>query len=104
MKILKNKKILYIGIPVIVVILAFIICLCLNKYNLELSIKDGTVINLEYGHNEGLPEVTALYKGTIFNRGGTKVKVTSDMEVDVNKLGTYVVTYSAEYKDIKSSF
>lgn len=73
----------------------------LNKYSLELSIPK-TTITLEYGVDE-MPEITALCKGTLINREGTPVKTTMKGEVDLNKLGTYDVTFSAKYKSMTLS-
>lgn len=70
----------------------------MNHYSLELSISDGENIYLEYGIDYEVPEVTAIYKGSIFNRAGRPVDVEMEGEVDFQKLGEYQVTYTARYK------
>ena len=70
----------------------------LNKYFLELNISEKT-ITLEYGVDE-LPEITALCKGTLINRKGTPVKTKMKGKLDLTKLGTYTVTFTASYKDM----
>ena len=98
MDVSKKKKIIIIsaaGALLLALISVFTIWLC-NKYSLELSITEET-ITLEYGIDE-MPEITALCKGTLINRKGTPVKTVSEGNVDLKKLGTYTVTFSAEYK------
>lgn len=81
----------------ILVIAAAIAVLKLNTYSLVLSVDEPTIV-LEYGVDE-LPEITALCKGTLLNRDGIPVKTTLDGNLDLEKLGTYEVTYTATYKD-----
>lgn len=73
----------------------------LNKYSLELSISEKT-ITLEYGVDE-MPEINAICKGSLINRKGTPVKTTMKGDLDLTKLGTYKVTFSAEYKGMTLS-
>lgn len=96
----KTKRIIIISaIALLLCIIASVIAVWkLNKYYLELSVSKET-INLEYGVDE-MPEITAIWKGTLINRKGTPVKTTMKGELDLNKLGTYKVTFTAEYKDM----
>lgn len=73
----------------------------LNKYHLELSISE-KITTLEYGIDE-MPEITALCKGTLINRKGTPVKTTMKGELDLTKLGTYQVSFTAKYKNMTLS-
>ncbi len=73
----------------------------LNTFSLELSVSEKT-ITLEYGIDE-IPKITALCKGTLINRKGTPVKTTMKGNPDFQKLGTYEVTFVAEYKQMKLS-
>ena len=70
MKIQKKKYIIAAALLVvsICVLAVLLILLKVNAYSLELSISDGDKIYLEYGIDSEMPEVTAVYKGTIFNR------------------------------------
>ncbi len=102
MNILKSKKTIYACIIGIVVIIAAIFLfpyLYNNQYSLEINIEDGKVINMEYGVDTELPKVTATYKGAIFNMDGTEIEASVDGYYDLEKLGTYEVTYKAGYKD-----
>lgn len=99
MKIPKKKYVLIALLAVVICVLAAVFVLIkVNTYSLELSISDGEKIYLEYGKDKELPEVTAVYKGTLFNKKGTSVEVQKDGKVDFQKLGEYQVTYTAEYK------
>lgn len=100
MKIQKKKYIIAAALLVvsICVLAVLLILLKVNAYSLELSISDGDKIYLEYGIDSEMPEVTAVYKGTIFNRKGIPVEVKMQGDVDFQKLGEYEVTYTAQYK------
>lgn len=103
MNLLKNKKVIYISIVGIILIVALIFAfpyLYNNQYCLDIDIDEGTVIHIEYGVDKELPDVQAIYKGTIFDREGEKVKVYIEGEYDLNTIGTYEITYKAGYKDI----
>ena len=73
----------------------------LNKYHLELNISKKT-ITLEYGLDK-MPKITALCKGSIINKKGTPVKTSMKGKVDLDKLGTYDVTFVAKYKNMTLS-
>lgn len=102
MKIQKKKIIIISSIALLLCIIATIFTIWkLNKYSLELSISEKN-ITLEYGVDE-MPEITALCKGTLINRKGTPVKTTMKGELDLTKLGTYDVTFTANYKGMTLS-
>lgn len=85
------------------------ICICgiaavgviwkLNKYSLVLNI-DEQVTTLEYGIDR-LPKISALCKGTLINRKGIPLELSSEGDVDLTTLGEYEVTYTANYKNQK---
>ena len=103
MKIQSKKK------WIIITLASLLICILtagfaiwrLNKYHLELSISKKDIV-LEYGVDE-MPKITALCKGTLINRKGTPVKTKMKGTVDLKKLGTYEVTFVANYKDMTIS-
>lgn len=102
MKIQKKKIIILTSISCLLCIIASIFFVWkLNKYYLELSIHQKT-ISLEYGVDE-LPEITTLCKGTLINRKGTPVKTTMTGNLNLQKLGTYEVTFVAKYKGMTLS-
>lgn len=103
MELQKKKKYIFIALTAIIILtLAAILTIFgLNKYSLELNILEKT-ITLEYGVDE-MPEITALCKGTLIHRKGIPVKTVMKGEVDLEKLGTYKVTFTAKYKNMTLS-
>lgn len=104
MKVQKNKIIIITLIALLLCILATVVSFSiwkLNKYHLELNISDEN-ITLEYGVDD-MPEITAICKGTLLDRKGTPVNTTMKGELDLTKLGTYKVTFFAEYKGMTLS-
>jgi peptidoglycan/xylan/chitin deacetylase (PgdA/CDA1 family) len=95
-----QKKWLLIGgsIAAVLLLLAVVAILILNKYTLELSVPNKKIV-LEYGVDE-VPAVKAIWRGTLWHRKGTQVDVTVDGNVDLKKLGEYPVIFSAEYKGV----
>lgn len=55
-------------------------------------------VTLEYGEDYQYPEVEALYKTPVFNLKGTPVEVKREGEADFSHLGTYEISYTAEFK------
>lgn len=95
----KKKWIKWIGFGVAAVILATLITIFVfNKNYMELEVKKGD-ITLEYGVDR-VSDIKVLYKGTILNRKGTPIDATVQGEYNLRKLGTYEVTFSAEYRGI----
>ena len=105
MKVLKNK--FFIGgiIVTSLAILSLFILFLINKYTLELSVKNGDIIHLEYGDELVEPDVIAIYKGNIFNRKGIKVDVRKEGVIKLHELGTYDMKYEASYggKEIQAN-
>ena len=98
---LPKKKRRWYLIPLILLLCAIAITIAifaLNEYSLVLNIPEETIY-LEYGVDE-LPEVTSLCKGTILKQNGVPVETKTDGFVDLKTLGSYEVTYSAEYAGI----
>lgn len=95
----RNTIIISVGITLIAItVIPLLILLALNHYTLELTVADGQTIHVEYGNEQGLSDVMAVYKGSIFNRKGTSVPVSMVGTVDYNTLGSYDITYQADYK------
>lgn len=59
-----------------------------------------TTQTLEYGDSFTAPDVKATGHGSFFNKEKKNLEVISDGNVDETKLGSYVLTYSATYKDV----
>lgn len=92
----KNFLAVFGGI-ILLLAATFVILIKVNHYSLELSVPE-KVIYLEY-NVEKLPEVTALYRGSVFNRSGKPIQVKMEGNVDLEKLGSYDVTYTAQHQN-----
>lgn len=68
-----------------------------TKYTLVFN-ETEDYITMEYGVDAEVPEITAICKGNLLNRGGVEVVATPDGEVDLTKLGEQEVTYVASFK------
>ena len=98
---MKKRLFAILGGIFFLLIIAIFILVKTNRYHLELSIPEKEIY-LEYNVDE-LPEVTALYKGSIFHRKGTPIDVTMEGYVDLKKPGTYEIAYTADYMNMKLS-
>ena len=67
---------------------------------IEFDAENFSNVTLEYGAEYQYPEVQAYYKTPILNAKGTPVEVTREGEVDLTHLGTYELTYSADYRGV----
>ena len=92
---MKKKIFAILGGVIILLAAATFVLFKMNTFYLELSVPD-KVIYMEYGV-DSLPEIKALCKGTILNRKGTPVDTTMDGTVDLTKLGSYSVSYTAKF-------
>lgn len=71
-----------------------------NKNYIEFSVADKSIVSIEYGTDEQMVPVTAIYKGTIFNQKGIPVEVSVEGQVEYDKLGSYELSYFAKYKNV----
>lgn len=99
----KKKAIIITSICCVsVLILITILLLHFLYYSFTFSTDDGTTISnnsdveVAFGQKE-LPNIKAIYKDYADNSNGTEVEVTKSGEADLSKLGTYPVTYTANY-------
>lgn len=99
----KKKAVLITSICCVsVLILITILLLHFLYYSFTFSTDDGTTISnnsdveVAFGQKE-LPNIKAIYKDYADNSNGTEVEVTKSGEADLSKLGTYPVTYTANY-------
>ncbi len=100
---LKNKRVRkylkYAACVSAVIIVAIpLLLLCINRFSIKFNVKDNETVVVEYAIGCNEPPVTATYTASIFKFMNKDLKVTKDGEYDVNTLGEYKVTYSAQYK------
>ncbi len=94
-----KKKKLYTLLAIcaaFICVLSLVLLIC-NSDSIELSVKDGDTVTLEYGMDT-IPPVTALYWESIFDKEGDSVSVITEGTVDETKLGTYSITHTAKHK------
>lgn len=90
-----------IGAGIVCVGMFFLILLCMNKNEIVFNVETGTTVEVEYGTQVQLPQITAVYRGSIFHKEGTPLEITTTGTVDSTKIGTYTMHYRAAYKDIE---
>lgn len=69
-----------------------------NEYLVDLSLNGDKTLVLEYGATYDEPGATAVGYGTLLSREPQELEVQIDNPVDSSKLGTYQVTYHAEFE------
>lgn len=94
-KIKQYKKIAIFAVAVCVFSIALLFFL--TRDSLELSVKDGEIISLEYGIDP-VPVFSAMYWESVFDKEGDMVPVTTQGEVDLTTLGSYTLTHNATHK------
>ncbi|MBQ2626454.1 MAG: polysaccharide deacetylase family protein [Eubacterium sp.] len=73
-----------------------------NEYTLDVSLNGDPVIVLEYGTPFEDPGASASYQGSIIHKNDQPdLPVTTKMDQEPVEPGTYLVTYSAEYEELK---
>ena len=95
----RNKKIKNIIIALVALIVAVagvFVWDFLNRH-IDFSAENFTDVTLEYGEEFQYPADEVLFKSPILFRKGISVPLIREGEADTSKLGTYEITYSAEY-------
>ena len=70
-----------------------------NEFSLELTLNGPEEITIEYGGTYEEPGASAVFSGTEYPPEPKDVAVTIEGTVDVTKVGTYYVNYSARHTD-----
>ena len=83
--------------------ITFGVLVYMNEYYIEFNVADKLHYEMEYGATEEIPAVSALYKGTIFNKEGTPIEVSVEGQVEYDKVGTYELTYVARNEEVINS-
>ena len=96
---MKNKKLAIGIVAALIVFLLAILYVVFFDYYVDFKGLDSEKITVEYGDKFTQPKVTALGKGHVLNRKGTKLDLTCKGEVDDTKLGDYKLEYSATYRN-----
>ena len=104
----KNLKkiqiaLIVLGAIVTCAVITFGVLVYMNEYYIEFNVADKQHYEMEYGATKEIPVVTALYKGTIFNKEGTAIEVSVEGHVEYDKVGQYELTYFAENKKVTNT-
>ncbi len=95
-----NKKLMIeIGGAVFALVLAVCACFAINELGASIKIDLAeSEVHVEYGEAYEKPSVHAYVNKPVFHNGAKDLEVNTEGDVDVTKLGTYEITYSACYK------
>lgn len=103
-----KRKWLYIVLGIVAVCL--IACTVLigvklaqNEYCVELSCNGDAVVTVEYGNSFTDQGAKATGYGTVLKKEPVALTVTTAGAVDSGKLGTYTITYSAQFQGVTNS-
>ena len=99
---LKKIQIVFMALGAVATcaVITFGVLVYMNEYYIEFNVADKLHYEMEYGFTEEIPAVSALYKGTIFNKEGTPVEVSVEGQVEYDKVGTYELTYFAKNEEV----
>lgn len=101
---LQWQKIILIGLTVFFILTAVCAGLLLaNVYTVDVALQGEAEITVEYGSAFTDPSATAVYYGSIFQRKPLNVPVNAEGKVDLSKVGTYEIRYSAQHEGITGS-
>lgn len=78
----------------------------INRFSIVLQVDSAPELTIAYGDGYTQPQSRVLLKGTLFLKEGRLLEetpVTVQGTVDPGTLGTYTVTYSAEYNGLQAS-
>ena len=90
----QNKTIITVCAVLCALIVIGVLMFTLNKPTIEITVApDATV---EYGEQYEVPTATAVIRDKIFLKSGKPVVVEKTGDVDMTKLGSYTVTYTAK--------
>ena len=101
---MKEKKKIKVG-RIILIVLAFYIlavgaaAVWLDKRHAEIRIYGDENVTVEYGSSYTDPGAKAVTTGNIFGDGKNPLELTTEKPDDMSELGTYRITYSAEYRN-----
>ncbi len=93
-----HQKILLLIIPVIILILLFICCICISNYSIK-TIDNANEVEVLLGNEYSIPEANVYVFG---KKTHSKVKI--DGKVDINKVGTYEITYTYKKGLVKDKY
>ena len=105
MSVSKNRSrwkiaVMVCGAVAVLAALVYIGLVMLNVYTVDVSLNGQQEIVVEFGGEFTDPGASASFYGTIFQQEPLDIPVTVEGTVDLSRVGSYKLVYSAEYKDV----
>ena len=97
-----RKHLKIIAVALLIALIGVAALLVWDSHSAYIEFNAGSLsdVTLEYGEEYKSPEVHAVYRTPLLNAKGTPVEVKIEGEVDTSHLGTYEITYSADYRGV----
>lgn len=92
-----GRIILILACVLTVAVATFGVLVYINDFTLAVTLKGEENIIIEYGGEYTEEGATADFRGSIFKKEPTECEVKISSDVDLTKVGSYSVEYSAEY-------
>lgn len=89
----------------LILVLAAVVLFGINRFTMMVEPSGAVEVTLEYGSDYADPGATALVRGTLFCKNGffADAAVQTDGTVDTGKIGTYTISYRAEFLGLTST-
>ena len=100
-----RKRLKILAVVLLIALIGAAVLLVWDSHSsyIEFESESLSGVTLEYGEEYQYPEVQAYYRTPILHAKGTPVDVVREGEMDPTHLGTYEITYTAEYKGITNT-
>lgn len=95
----KRKTVIAAAVALVIILLVAVIYIVGFDYYVELERVGQEHVTVEYGESYEAPKLKAYKKGHIINRNGKEIDCKQKTNVDISKLGSYEVVYTAEYRN-----
>ena len=105
LSILNNAWLFLLLLPVILLIFAGTVAARIsdNEFTLQIQLEGAAELEVEYGTEFNDPGALAFVSGTVFMRQPQRVDVSSSGYVDTSMIGTYSLSYTADFGDVSQT-
>ena len=85
----------------LILLAVWLFLFCFNRFSLELKLNGEAEVSIPYGQTFEDEGATAWFKGNILISKGKDphVQILTEGDVDTNRVGTYVITYTAKFHE-----
>ena len=74
-----------------------------NEYQVDITLKGDAQVTLEFGDDFSDSGAEAVGYGTVLQKEPVSLEIETDGQVDMDRVGTYTITYIASYQGVKQS-